>query len=622
MSPPVFLQTPNPTSTQPNFALVLLTLTLAISHCHQMTEATTFYRTTGGGPFRQASLWSPYFPPTFFGPGNAADVVRFNLGTNPNTPYVMTNVTGENNRLLVGNDSLVLEIDQYKLTNSAGEISLNMGLAATDISLVSLEGTTDSQMTTRSTVIADVSGSSATLDVHDIQFNSGLTIVGYRGNGTLAINDGAHVTTSQTYIADLPNAVGSLFVDGNGSHLTSGELEVGVAGTGYFNLYNGGQAISSSASIGKYADSLGVASSTDIGTEWIISNLLEVGSHGKGNLNVYNGGHVTAARSAVGIYPDGMGTVSVSKPDSLWTIAGTLSIGGDSYYGHTQGHGKVNITNQGKIDVGGTTTIYAGGELNLYSGLFTAPAIALQGGIFNWTGGTLTVEMINGNVTNTNGILAPGNVTGSTTIAGSYTQSAGGKMAIDLGGISAGSSYDSIGVAGSAILGGTLELNLANGFRPEATNTFSVFNAVGGLIGVFNNIGSGQRLTLGNGAGSFLVNYGVTSTFDPNQVVLSNFLPTYSADFDLDGDVDSADLLIWQNSFGVNALADADGDGDSDGRDFLAWQRQISSGVSASIIASGSISSAIPEPSTLLLFAFAAMGVVHRRDSILKKVLL
>jgi hypothetical protein len=47
-----------------------------------------------------------------------------------------------------------------------------------------------------------------------------------------------------------------------------------------------------------------------------------------------------------------------------------------------------------------------------------------------------------------------------------------------------------------------------------------------------------------------------------------------SADLNGDGRLDSADLVAWQSSYGLDAGADADGDGDTDGRDFLIWQRQ------------------------------------------------
>jgi hypothetical protein len=65
----------------------------------------------------------------------------------------------------------------------------------------------------------------------------------------------------------------------------------------------------------------------------------------------------------------------------------------------------------------------------------------------------------------------------------------------------------------------------------------------------------------------------------------------YAADFEADGDVDSADLAIWRDAFGTSAVADANGNGYSDGADFLLWQRQ------ASLPTAGVVST--PEPASV-----------------------
>ncbi len=72
--------------------------------------------------------------------------------------------------------------------------------------------------------------------------------------------------------------------------------------------------------------------------------------------------------------------------------------------------------------------------------------------------------------------------------------------------------------------------------------------------------------------------------------------PSYSpADFNEDGDVDSSDLLTWQNAYGVNANGDTNNDGDSDGRDFLLWQREYTGSLPFTATVS------VPEPSAFLL---------------------
>ena len=120
--------------------------------------------------------------------------------------------------------------------------------------------------------------------------------------------------------------------------------------------------------------------------------------------------------------------------------------------------------------------------------------------------------------------------------------------------------------------------NLNVGGTPSPSETYTILTAAT-LTGSFANVANGQRLTISDGLGSFVVNYGAGSAFTPNHVVLSAFQSSLiPADFDDDGDVDGDDLAQWRGDFGVNALSDADNDGDSDGADFLAWQRQLGSG--------------------------------------------
>lgn len=88
-----------------------------------------------------------------------------------------------------------------------------------------------------------------------------------------------------------------------------------------------------------------------------------------------------------------------------------------------------------------------------------------------------------------------------------------------------------------------------------------------------------------------------------------------NADFDDDGDVDGADLLIWQRGFGTgttSAQGNADGDGDVDAADLAIWKTQFGS----TGLATGAAAS-VPEPAGLGLagLAMAMVAALRRRFS-------
>lgn len=81
--------------------------------------------------------------------------------------------------------------------------------------------------------------------------------------------------------------------------------------------------------------------------------------------------------------------------------------------------------------------------------------------------------------------------------------------------------------------------------------------------------------------------------------------PTFTADFDGDGDVDGDDLAQWEGDFGVNGDSDADANNVSDGRDFVAWLEQVGSGLPKA--------ATIPEPTTAFLLTFGAAKCMLKR---------
>jgi hypothetical protein len=75
-------------------------------------------------------------------------------------------------------------------------------------------------------------------------------------------------------------------------------------------------------------------------------------------------------------------------------------------------------------------------------------------------------------------------------------------------------------------------------------------------------------------------------------------------DFDRDGLVDSADLALWQATYGdsvaAGAYADANANGVIDGQDFLIWQRNVTAPTLGQMI--------VPEPATCLTGALMSLA--------------
>lgn len=122
-----------------------------------------------------------------------------------------------------------------------------------------------------------------------------------------------------------------------------------------------------------------------------------------------------------------------------------------------------------------TGTLTLGGD-----GLEASGGLNLQGSTLNGSG-ILTGDVFNG------GSVAPGASPGAIQIQGTYTQAPTGTLNIEIGGLSAGSGFDQLQASGSATLAGTLNVDLINGYKPTAADTFQIM-AYGSGSGAFDSV--------------------------------------------------------------------------------------------------------------------------------------
>lgn len=110
----------------------------------------------------------------------------------------------------------------------------------------------------------------------------------------------------------------------------------------------------------------------------------------------------------------------------------------------------------------------------------TAGASLLKGGVL----ATSSTLQINGGILSGNGMvsavvsnagqISPGLSAGSLTISGNYTQSSGGILTVEIGGVAPGTSFDQLQVTGVAQLAGDVNVGLINGFIPRPGDSFEI----------------------------------------------------------------------------------------------------------------------------------------------------
>ena len=218
----------------------------------------------------------------------------------------------------------------------------------------------------------------------------------------------------------------------------------------------------------------------------------------------------------------------------------------------------VNITTGVTATDGGTLQVDAGGTLNCPSGDVT---IGVNSRLR--AAGLIAVRSLRAE---SGGVIAPGASLGTMSLQGSLDLLAGSTLEIEIAGTQAGVTHDLVNVqnATMASLNGRFVPQLAGGFTPQPSDTFTVISSNVAISGTIQNLSAG-RVSTASGRGSFAlkITSGGTAiqlsdyqTVPPEQAWRNvSFTPAQQADPLISGDAADPDSDGLNNfmEFALNA---------------------------------------------------------------------
>jgi hypothetical protein len=142
------------------------------------------------------------------------------------------------------------------------------------------------------------------------------------------------------------------------------------------------------------------------------------------------------------------------------------------------------VSNAGLLEASSGSTLQlsnaalnnAGGILKIDGTLITPAGFSPTGGTLDG-GGNISGSLVSGGVLQPGDAPAPGIFTINGSGAGNYTQASGGAFSVPIGGTTAGTQFSQLGLSGTAMLAGALNVSLINGFTPAVGNQFTILTA-------------------------------------------------------------------------------------------------------------------------------------------------
>ncbi len=310
-------------------------------------------------------------------------------------------------------------------------------------------------------VTFDLGGNSVTLDMgvggsFAVGRHSSIVAEMVLRNGTLKVRRGQ--------VTNLTVGEGGVLRNSSGDRLTVG-FAAPVRGT--LNIVDGGRVAPSELGVGSNSEEPsavvvdGVGSTLEVWGGYLMLGQAKANPHGA--LTIINGGTSTQGIIQIGYAPDSIGTAVVRGAGSSLTSSWSIQVGrsGDGFLEIADG-ATVSIPPDG-WGFGVATKARSSGEVTISGG----STLSVSNLKLDQTGESQATFRVVGGLNDID-------LTGQMTCGSSRTVIS---SLIDATGLS------SINVGGSATLQGTLEVELAPGYRPLRGEQFEVLDAAGGISG-------------------------------------------------------------------------------------------------------------------------------------------
>ena len=266
-----------------------------------------------------------------------------------------------------------------------------------------------------------------------------------------------------------------------------------------------------------------------------------------------------------------------------------ISFGTSDVYGNVDNQAGASITVTGYSQVTFWDDLTNNGTVKVSEGSTAVYFGKISGGGFLPGDGKHLIE----------GDLSPGNSPGNLTFGGDVVLGPSSATLIELAGTDTGE-YDQLLIAGDLQIGGQLQVDLLDGFIPEAGDRFDILDFA-------TQSGSFAAMNLPVLEGGL--------AWDTSQVLVDGTLCAGACivpgtgDYNGNGVVDAADYTLWQDTLGsqLDLRADGNGDGIVDQDDYLFWNDRF-----GDVVSTGS-GAAVPEPTGALLFTTGVVGLFWQR---------